>query len=256
MNAFQWIYRFLTKYDNGIAGKVCVYWLAVLVIGIPIAQWAMKQLQLTKTEGRKIFHALILLLFLPPLSMTRLHVFVSFAGGVTLCIFLWLEYLRLYVFHNQLSVVNEYFELFVTENEQYQQGRIITSHVTLLVGCAAPLWMHLYLPNDMSDWVIPFIGLITVGVGDAMAAVVGSRYGQTKWPHSRKSYVGSLAAFLSMLLFTLFIIYYTEQVCHLGIVIITLLCTTFAEVLIPGNDNLILPSYCTLLYILLKSIII
>lgn len=56
------------------------------------------------------------------------------------------------------------------------------------------------LAVDLSSWskggdvdISMFIGVLTLGVGDALASIVGRRYGRIRWPASGKTLEGSLA---------------------------------------------------------------
>lgn len=263
-HAFVWISNFL-QLNNYLAAKLCLYWIVVLLLSVPVAQYVMDRWNLNKTEGRKLFHAIALILFLPPLSRRELNVFVCFAFGITFAIFVWLEYVRMYLWDNQQSALNQYYGLFVTDEEMQipNHSVAITSHMSLLLGCASTLWLYTYLMNDGTVFedselrIIRYFGLITVGVGDSMAAIIGSRFGKLKWPRSKKSYIGSTAAFISMCLFTIIIIKYEEQrMEQINFIALfsALFLTTIVEVMIPGNDNLMLPLYCTIVYTLLIRI--
>ena len=46
-----------------------------------------------------------------------------------------------------------------------------------------------------------FSGVLSVGIGDAVASVVGSKHGVTKWPGSPKTYLGTAASVASQLAF-------------------------------------------------------
>ena len=64
-------------------------------------------------------------------------------------------------------------------------GAIVLSHFYLLVGCAIPLWLvprSVVVDNDNDANYLPAsAGILSVGVGDAVAAVVGTYFGQRKW---------------------------------------------------------------------------
>jgi hypothetical protein len=52
-------------------------------------------------------------------------------------------------------------------------GNVITTHIQLLLGCAIPVWLSYRSINLF----LPLVGIISVGVGDAVAAVYGSMFG-------------------------------------------------------------------------------
>lgn len=50
--------------------------------------------------------------------------------------------------------------------------------------------------------LLPFLGLVTVGIGDAVAAIVGSKCGRWRWVEGNSRTVeGTVGGFLSMCLF-------------------------------------------------------
>lgn len=50
--------------------------------------------------------------------------------------------------------------------------------------------------------LLPYLGLVTVGIGDAMAAIIGSKYGRHRWVASsvenKRTVEGTLAGCVSM----------------------------------------------------------
>jgi len=106
-------------------------------------------------------------------------------------------------------------------------SNFVVTHAALVFGCAIPLWIceilfsdgpttslgqeqqqgeGICLPNLSSSSYIsirllPYIGIIVVGVGDAIGAVVGTLYGKCRWPGgSKRTLEGSFAMFIGMLL--------------------------------------------------------
>jgi dolichol kinase len=89
-------------------------------------------------------------------------------------------------------------------------GGIVVSHMALIVGCAAPLWIANAAYNTSSSdddaMVIALLGLLGViclGVGDAVGALVGRYYGrQRSWfGRQGRTLEGSMAMLVSMILF-------------------------------------------------------
>nr|CAG8643819.1 4124_t:CDS:2 [Entrophospora candida] len=57
-------------------------------------------------------------------------------------------------------------------------GPLITSHLYLLIGCAGCIWLK---------------GILTSGLGDSMASMIGRRYDCHKWPGTSKTVEGFVA---------------------------------------------------------------
>ncbi|KAG4168009.1 hypothetical protein ERO13_A13G232250v2 [Gossypium hirsutum] len=68
---------------------------------------------------------------------------------------------------------------------------LIVSHFSLLLGCALPIWMSSGF-NDRP--LIPFAGILSLGIGDTMASMVGHKYGVLRWSKTGSGIVSVLAA--------------------------------------------------------------
>lgn len=68
--------------------------------------------------------------------------------------------------------------LFIDEKDS--SSKLILSHIYLLVGLSLPLWI-----SDINTFnLCQLSGLITVGIGDSFASLIGSRFGKHKLPGS------------------------------------------------------------------------
>jgi dolichol kinase len=92
-------------------------------------------------------------------------------------------------------------------------GGIVVSHMALIVGCAAPLWIAnaatattLSVNHQSSPLyvILSLLGVICLGVGDAVGALVGRYYGRQRswWGRQGRTLEGSMAMLVSMILFT------------------------------------------------------
>ncbi len=89
-------------------------------------------------------------------------------------------------------------------------------------------------------------GLMTVGIGDSFASLIGSRFGRTKYPFSKKSLEGTLALICSQLLvfyilsarFELFDLFALPNFLFISISVVA---SGFVEAFSVDNDNLVLP---------------
>ncbi|PKI64616.1 hypothetical protein CRG98_015048 [Punica granatum] len=62
---------------------------------------------------------------------------------------------------------------------------LIISHFSLLLGCALPIWMSSGY-NDRP--LAPFAGILSLGIGDTMASMVGHKYGVLRWSKTGSKY--------------------------------------------------------------------
>ncbi|KFD55148.1 hypothetical protein M513_04066, partial [Trichuris suis] len=76
--------------------------------------------------------------------------------------------------------------------DKQDSGFLILTPIYLMMAIFLPLWMDVPLkPKDLR--LRHFSGVISVGVGDALASVFGYKWGRTKLPSSRKTLLGLFA---------------------------------------------------------------
>ena len=141
---------------------------------------------------------------------------MALSYAVALCVLLLLETMRTTVLSNDTrladSSINAFYEAFLDEKDVTdssghgrQPGVFVVTHLAMIFGCAFPLWV-----NEVSGRVfslLPFMGIIVLGVGDAVGAVVGIYFGLHKWPGTKRTVEGSLGMFVSMVLCSVAILY-------------------------------------------------
>ena len=183
---FTWLYEFLLSTPNVLL--IIGYWiLSIVGIVIPITYYiCFHSLQMKVTVKRKVYHFIAILLFGPPTYTSPQIMSVAYTIAI-LCLLL-LESIR----------PPQLFQHLLDPTKDNNEG-IVTSHIYLLLGCSLPLYLSLTHPA--TTVLLPYSGLIVLGMGDAMAAIVGTHYGTTKWFPSlqcnQRSMEGSLAMLLS-----------------------------------------------------------
>lgn len=221
---------------------VGLYILLLILMGFAVS-WQVKRAQRASTSVRKVFHVLICLVFVPGLIYQCQFLFV--ATVVILAIFLILETARIIELYPVSRVLNESILTFIDEKDA---GRVALTPIYLLVGCSAPLWIHnspCDLTGSTSSELLPLLaGIISIGIGDTFASVVGSKFGRHKWWNREKSVEGTIAGNLSQFLFL--IVIYSLGLLPLSDRLITVSCigvivNSIVEALTDQVDNLVLP---------------
>lgn len=104
---------------------------------------------------------------------------------------------------SSLLNVNIFFSAFFDEkDEASSDGGFTVTHIALIIGCGFPLWINNIIVYDTHDYfrLMPFAGIVVLGIGDAAGAVYGVRWGKTRWPGgSNRTIEGSAAVFFSMI---------------------------------------------------------
>lgn len=152
------------------------------LIGITVATvgWQLNRNEKSNTRTRKIFHVLIVLVFVPGLIYQCTFLFVT--SSIALALFFVLETMRIIQLPPLYIILQHSVKAFVDEKDA---GIVALTPIYLLVGCSASLWLH-PCPCDITDSagfnLLPLMaGVISVGIGDTAASIAGSQFGKIKW---------------------------------------------------------------------------
>lgn len=205
-----WLATFLEKYEDPIQDiglpawprfYWLLYWFATLLITIPLAPKSDTGTVIT----RKWFHLVAVLLFTPvTLAAPQLQ---SLSYAIALAVLMVMECIR-----RDIPWLHQFYHLYLDNAKDLTGSKyigrdmvesVIVSHMGLIVGCAAPLWISdciQFQQLDKTNSVRIFLqlwGILSLGVGDAMGAVVGKYIGILAWGQGR-TIEGSMAMLLSM----------------------------------------------------------
>lgn len=118
---------------------------------------------------RKLFHLLATVMFLPVLVFEPNFLGLAFAGA--LAVFFVLELFRITLVPPIGPAVAGFMERFRDEKDP---GPLLLTHIYLLLGCAIPVWLHQPGAPGYSTGIAS-LGIISIGVGDATASLVGTK---------------------------------------------------------------------------------
>jgi len=131
------------------------------------------------TIRRKAFHFLAVFMFAPLLLPSSHHgELLRVAFTVAFALFAFVEFARVYDAFYGVGSFGWPLSFFLAEHFVPQPNvvsLIITDHISLLIGIALPTW----LSADTSS-LVPWAGILTVGVGDSLASVVGTAFGRRR----------------------------------------------------------------------------
>ncbi|KAJ6570202.1 hypothetical protein DFH09DRAFT_1277797 [Mycena vulgaris] len=183
---------------------------------------------------RKFFHALVVVMFVPGVAFDP--AFTHLAFSVAFALFVFAEYVRYFAIYPFGAAVHLFMNEFLDTKDG---GTAIVSHFYLLTGCAGALWLEGPAP------LLQFTGVLVLGIGDALASIVGKRHGRHVWsPTTFKTLEGSAA-------FTLSIVASAWALRLIGLVdpfstpryVLVIALASVLEALSDQNDNLTLPLY-------------
>ncbi|ORY82330.1 hypothetical protein BCR35DRAFT_81373 [Leucosporidium creatinivorum] len=191
-----------------------------------------KRVHASLNMRRKFFHALAVLMFVPGIAVDP--AFTSLAFSVAFSLFTFSEYARYFALYPIGAPLHIFFSEFIDSKDS---GPVILSHFYLLTGCAGGLWLE-------GRGVNRFTGVLVLGVGDALASIVGKYLGRLRWPGTSKTVEGTTAFVLSIA-FCAWLLRVTGLTPPFSMPRY-LLATTLAALLEASssqNDNLIIPLY-------------
>ncbi|CAH1373437.1 unnamed protein product [Tenebrio molitor] len=202
-NALLWILNLF--WDDLQTSKVVLYWTVFSLVAIVSVNKRIKEAKKATTAVRKIFHVLTVAVFAPGLVYNCS--FLYLASGVIFGIFFLLEVLRILNVPPLGQALQNGLVIFGDEKDT---GIIALTPMYLLAGCALPLWIHpapCDVTNSATFSLLPLLsGLLTIGIGDTAASIVGSRFGKHHWHGSKKTIEGTIACVVSQLLMICFLI--------------------------------------------------
>ncbi|KAF9133942.1 hypothetical protein BGW39_008575 [Mortierella sp. 14UC] len=166
---------------------LCLYWILAVGCSVAFFYWMNSTIRRRSIMGslnnrRKYYHALAVLMFVPGYLADEPFMHIAFSVGLAALIFL--EYIRYFAVVPFGKEIHLFLVGFLDGRDG---GPIILSHLYLLMGCAAPVWLaeHHILAG--------LSGIFALGVGDAMASIVGKRFGRHRWPGTIKTVEGTIA---------------------------------------------------------------
>ncbi|CAX42789.1 dolichol kinase, putative [Candida dubliniensis CD36] len=253
-NALNWLYNYVIKDETRI--YILSIWVIMSMTIIPIVFYFANYLKLN--TRRKIWHGLmvIALCFTSEILFDQIEfTLISLLG--TLIVFMVVESVR----YNRISYIGEFLHktLTVFQDAKDLQGPLNLSYIYLLVGVTIPI-VYDYLINKDTVTIIRYSGLITLGIGDTFASVIGKRFGTFKWKGSNKSIQGTIAFIVSVFLCIYGVDYYLTHnntnyhpIKNWENAFVTILLAGFLEGTCDINDNYLIPIFFPISYQLLNK---
>eukprot|EP00924_Labyrinthula_sp_SR-Ha-C_P001614 maker-scaffold_18-snap-gene-3.6-mRNA-1 protein AED:0.31 eAED:0.31 QI:246/1/0.75/1/0.33/0.25/4/0/426 len=229
--------------------KIGLYWLFLLLGILPMINHAAKHTKLGLTTIRKLYHFLALALFIPVFVKDR--EFLILGLGVSSTLLLFVEYIRVFNIRPFAQEINGFYNLFIDHRDQ---GPAVLTHLYLLLGCFYPI--AVFHGEEKFDILLAASGMLILGFGDSLGAIVGSRVGRLHWFGGNKTAEGTLAGFTAAFVATFFFfnLYGFEvQVKEYQNIGISLVLTMLLEAFTKQIDNLVLPVFFPVALMAIKS---
>lgn len=234
-NPFLWFLNYITaSYSRGF---LLSFWLALSSITVISSILYGGTAVEASTVQRKLFHGVILLIYLPALIVDP--EFLRLCSMVTLGLFVIAECIRIMRIPPVGKMLHQSLQGFLDEKDQ---GLVIVSHIYLLVGCSFPLWLNPVTDNSVTH-SISLSGLLSVGIGDAVASIAGTAFGRHPLPGTKKTLEGTLMSMASQLLTSLILLKSGKFVwpSNLFVPLVAVASCSLLEAFTLQIDNIIVP---------------
>ncbi|KAG9287453.1 hypothetical protein G9A89_023825 [Geosiphon pyriformis] len=235
-NPYLWILKFIFASSTRIL--LSIYWISAVTLSIIFFNQILQGRKgLSLNAKRKYFHALATVMFIPGYLLDSEFMHLAFSVALTFLIFLeYLRYFAVYPLGKQLHI-------FLSEFLDHRDtGPTILSHLYLLFGCASSVWLR---GNSI---IAGASGILTLGLGDSMASVIGRRYGRCRWSGTLKTIEGTVAFIISLLMGTTLTVFCAGEAASLSLFqwakySFIVILTALLEASSYQNDNLVIPLY-------------
>ncbi|XP_010425937.1 PREDICTED: dolichol kinase EVAN [Camelina sativa] len=178
--------------------SLCIYWVLLIVVSVSRFYNISRSSKVERILLRKYYHLMAVLMFLPALVLQPK--FLDLAFGAALAVFVALEIIRIWRIHPLGEPLHQFMNAFTDHRDS---EHLIVSHFSLLLGCALPIWMS----SGFNDRALsPFAGILSLGIGDTMASMVGHKYGVLRWSKTGKKTVEGTAAGITSVMAVCFVL--------------------------------------------------
>lgn len=183
INSIALLFEYIFAVNPQIHIALMSYWGAVLALAIAFIQ--NNSLRWSVDVRRKAWHATIVIMFLP-VGVIIDPAFTKLVMAIALTGFLLVEFIRVTTIPPFGKAIHLYILRYIDDRDTC--GPIVVSHIFLIVGISIPI----FLASSPA-------GIICLGMGDAMASIVGKRLGRFRWPGTKKTVEGSLAFVIAVM---------------------------------------------------------
>jgi len=234
----QWLVNHLLSYRTAVLALL-VFWMVMVCLSVAVVVLYHKKGWSVNTRTRKLFHLSVVLVYVSGLLYCPMLLYISSIAAFVLM--LAVEAVRCSkVFPPASDILTQSLQPFLDSKDS---GSLILTNIYLLVGVSWPLWVY---PAPLAVQPAPLVlysGVISVGIADSAASVVGSTVGRIKWSAGTdKTVEGSLAAVISSLGFVWVLSdVWGVTVVSWGAVTMAVLGMVVTEALSKQVDNLTLP---------------
>uniref|UniRef100_A0A3B0MMG0 dolichol kinase n=1 Tax=Theileria annulata TaxID=5874 RepID=A0A3B0MMG0_THEAN len=188
---FNVLLSYILEYNSIIFILFCILTTVIIFMAIGLNLKYSNDVYRSKPKIRKWLHLLIVL-FCYYSFFLHLEILLALIFAILIVLFVFIELLRI---NNLLfDPIAEFFtNIYKSLGHDDEVHKFEVSTITMLSGILIPILFE--LKSDKFDWARASLGIATIGIGDSMASVVGSKYEGNRY--NNKSLQGLVSFFLS-----------------------------------------------------------
>lgn len=232
---------FLHIFNTTVRAALMVSWMVLTIAAVFFVSWYTRTYADSSTIVRKVFHGVVILVFIPGVTLDPDLMYL--ACGSVMGVLVLLELVRALRMPPFGKDIHQAFQMFLDEKDA---GAFVLTPVYLFVGCATPLLLFPDRFGSSEKTLVLLSGTVSLGIGDTVASVVGSKLGTHRWPGTKKTLEGTLASILAQFAFYFPLLHIlTPNVWGLstGLLVLVLCLNAYLEALTVQVDNLAIPVF-------------
>lgn len=242
-NCIIYLIELINEPDNF---KLISIWFGILVVGIAVVFNVKWEFNLR----RKLWHFLIFGTIFPSFVYNPSLTELALLGSIV--IFILVEAIRV----NKITYLGDflYKKLYKFQDFKDLKGPLNLSYIYLILGVTIPIVLQDILYKGETNNLKSYIGLVSLGLGDTFASIIGKQWGKYKIPGSNKTFEG-IAAFIisSYITFNIIQKYLELTPINWEVLVVVNIIMGMLEGFMSTNDNLVLPPITYVIWIILET---
>lgn len=235
----SWLFSHV--FNTAIRAVLMASWMVLTVAAVLFVSWYTRTYTDSSTIVRKVFHGVVILVFIPGVTLDPDLMYL--ACGSVMGVLVLLELVRALQIPPFGPSIHQTFQMFLDEKDA---GAFVLTPVYLFVGCATPLLLFPDRFGSSEKTLVLLSGTVSLGIGDTVASVVGSKFGRHRWPGTKKTLEGTIASIVAQFAFyfpLLYVLTSTVWVFDTVLLVLVLCLNAYLEALTVQVDNLAIPVF-------------
>lgn len=247
----SWLYNYIASSELRV--RLLAVWLVAIGVAIPIV-FALAEFNIVSLNFRRKAWHYILFASLAYPALVKEPVFTAIAVLGSVFVFIVVEFVRASRLGWLGSFLDTHLRYF--QDEKDANGPLNLSYIFLLVGVAIPIAYGLAVDDVVS--IRSYIGLITLGLSDSTASIVGRAFGKIKWKGGNRTLEGTIThivvTFASFAVVDRYLLPEESKVKNWENLVIVSILGGLVEGASTLNDNILVPTMTLIAYEVIRGV--